>query len=200
MKSIEAMGLGDILSALCPKERVLYFAPCASGVGIGGSARLDAMVDLLVKSQRHVYVISYSPSEHFGVKRIPGIGWDYVEISVNRQSSQWLKALAIPLMLLYSLPYVFRVRRVFAHAPSICSGFPALIISRLFRKPIVIDHMDIKDPQTPAWLFRYILKSADVVFCISKFLQRDALYVNRKKVVYLPNWVDTEKFKSATLE
>ena len=190
-----ATDLGKALYAVLPRGCILYFAPCDWEQGIGGGARLSAMLKVLSDLHYHVYLGNYLPGDRYSSRVIHTLEMDHFRISINRSAYRWLKALAMLPVLLWGISEVWHCEFVLAHAPSIASGFPALLTAKLFRKPLIIDHMDLKDPQTPQWMHNLILRQADKVFCISHWLVDEVTGLGNDRAVYVPNWVDCDLFK-----
>jgi glycosyltransferase involved in cell wall biosynthesis len=54
--------------------------------------------------------------------------------------------------------------------------------------------MDAKDPQTPAFIYNYVLKNSSMVFAISNYLLNETKDIGCKNVIYLPIFIDTSFF------
>jgi glycosyltransferase involved in cell wall biosynthesis len=180
---------------------ILYFAPCGLGEGVGGGARLRNMIDVLGQLETNTHLISYLPRKKFMVKHEQITDHLHITtVSVNKALPKFLKAPSLALTLIYGLRPVRQSNMLFAHSPSVASGFLAFILAKIFGKPLLIDHMDIKDPDTPRFVYQRVLKGSDVVFTISRYLEGEAKGIGCKQVVYLPVFVDADVFKKDTAE
>ncbi|MFC1966131.1 glycosyltransferase family 4 protein [Chloroflexota bacterium] len=182
------------------KPSILYFSPCGLGEGVGGGARLGNMMGVLGQLETNVQVISYRPADKFGVthKQVNNC-LNTTIVSVRRSSPKILKLFALKLIFIYGLKHIGKSNIIFAHAPTVVSGFPAFILSKVFNKPFAIDHMDIKDPDTPGFIYNYVLKNADIVFAISRYLEEEVRDMGNLNAVYLPIFLDVEVFKKDVL-
>ena len=154
--------------------KITYFSPCDSVSGVGGSARFSNMLDVLQS-------LGYSTDTVIYRNR----GADVPTL---------LKSVDVLSLIAEGLKRSRSSRVIFAHAPTIVSGFPALVAALLLRKPLIIDHMDKKDPITPTRLFNLILRKATLVLTISQALESQVTALGGK-AVYLPPFVDTEVFE-----
>lgn len=180
---------------------LIYFAPCGMYEGVGGGARLKNMIDVFEQLKVNIQLISYVPKEEFKIKH--GKTSDFLNtttIYVPRSLPKFLKAFAIPLILIYGLKYIRRSDIVFAHSPGIMSGFPAMILAKMLNKPLIIDHMDVKDPDTPKFIFEMVLKNSTIVFAISYYLEEEVKNKYRRHAVHVPIFIDTNVFQRDVLE
>lgn len=178
-----------------------YFAPCGLHEGIGGGARLKNMVDIFEQLGINIQLISYVPKEDFKIKHEKTSDFlNTTTIYVPKSLPKFLKAFAIPLLIIYGLKYIKRSDIVFAHSPGIASGFPAVVIAKIFNKPLIIDHMDVKDPDTPRFIFNSVLKNSTIVFAISHYLEEKVKNKYHRPAVYVPIFIDTNVFQRDDLE
>lgn len=163
---------------------ILYFAPLGLQGGIGGSARVRNMLDILRKLQANTHLISYLPEKRFRVthERINNY-LNTITIGVPSSSPKIFKIPALLLILIYGLRYIKKSDIIFAHSPGIVYGFPALILAKTLGKPLLIDLTDLKDSDTPQFLYEYILKKANLVFAVSRLLEEEVkkIKLGRKK-------------------
>lgn len=177
------------------KGNIIYFAPCKFNQGVGGSARLDNMCSALNKIGYSIHVISYFNSDNFNIEREKvNDRLEITMISVPKSYPRFIKSFAIFLMLIYAFKLIKDAEIVFSHSPSILTGFPAIVLKKLFKKPVVIDHMDTKDPQTPEFIYNYVLKNSSLVFAISNYLLNETKAMGCENVIYLPIFIDTSFF------
>jgi len=183
------------------KPNILYFAPCGLSEGVGGSARLKNKLDVLMQLEANIQLISYLPEEKFRVahKRVND-RLNTTTVYVPMSFPKIFKAFVLLLIFIYGLKYVKKSNIIFAHSPSIVSGFPALSLAKIFSKPLLIDHMDIKDPDTPKFIYNSALKKSNVVFTISRYLEEEVKQIGCQNVVYLPVFVDADIFQKDVWE
>ena len=180
---------------------LIYFAPCGLYAGVGGSARLKNMIDIFEQLGVNIQLISYVPENKFKIKHERTSGFlNTTTIYVPKTLPKFLKAFAIPLIIIYGLKYIKRSDIVFAHASCVASGFPAMLLAKMFNKPLIIDHIDIKAPDTPRFVYNSVLKNSTIVFAISHSLEGEAKSVGCKNVIYVPIFVDTNVFQRDLLE
>jgi glycosyltransferase involved in cell wall biosynthesis len=188
-------------STRIPKLNILYFAPCGLHEGVGGSARLKNMLDALEQLEANMQLLSYLPEEKFRVTRRRTSSYlNTTTVSVRRASPKFFKAFALVPLLIYGLRHIKKSDIIFAHAPGAMSGFPASILAKIFNKPLVIDHMDIKDPDTPKFIYNHVLKNSNVVFAISQYLANEVKEIGCRNAVYVPIFLNTDVFEKDALE
>jgi len=175
---------------------LLYFAPCGMHDGIGGGGRLKNMIDIFKDLELNVQLISYSPGDYFKIKNEqinPFL--KSTTINVPMGLPKLLKAFIIPLIILHGLNYISRSRIVFALTPSVASGFPATVLAKIFNKPLFVDHMDVRDPETPEFLYNNTLKNSTLTLVISHFLENEVKNKFQGNTFYLPIFIDTDVFQ-----
>jgi len=184
-----------------PKFKILYFAPCGLNEGVGGSARLKNMLDILERMGIRIQLISYVPEEKFKVthERISNY-LNTLIICVPKFASKNLRVFALLLIFIYGIRYAKKSDIIFAHSPGILTGFPALILAKIFSKPLIIDHMDIKDPDTPTFIYNSVLKNSSIVFVISRYLEEEVKQLGCTNAVYLPIFLDPAVFQRDSSE
>ena len=183
------------------KPDILYFGPRGLQGGIGGSARVRNMLGVLEKLGAHTELISYLPEAQFRV--ISEQINNYLNTTVICVSSSSLKIFKVPALLLVFIHGLRRIRQsdiVLSHSPSIVYGFPALILAKLFRKPLLIDLTDSRDPDTPGFIYRLVLRHANVVFAVSRYLVEVAKKAGCDTVVHAPGFIDANIFRSNASE
>jgi len=183
------------------KPNILYFAPCGLHEGVGGGARLRNMLDALRRLEANTQLISYLPGEKFKVthKQIDNF-LNTTTISVRRLSPKIFKVFALVPIFIYGLKHIRKSNIIFAHASGIVSGFPALILAKMLNKPLVLDHMDIKDPETPPVIYDSVIKNSNIVFTISRYLEEEARKMGCRNVAYVPVFIDPKVFRKDILE
>lgn len=180
---------------------LLCFAPCGLHTGVGGGGRLKNMIDVFEQLKVNIQLISYVPKEEFKIKHEKTSDFlNTTTIYVPKSLHKFLKAFAIPLIIIHGLKYIRRSDIVFAHSPCVTSGFPAMVLAKMFNKPLIIDHMDVKDPDTPRFIFNSVLKNSTIVFAISHYLEEEVKNKYRRNAVYVPIFIDTNVFQRDLLE
>ncbi len=192
---------GDKKHAGALKLNMLYFGPLGLQGGIGGSARVRNMLGVLKKLEAHTQLVSYLPEKKFRVTRQQINNYlDATAISVSSSSPKILKAPALLMIFIHGLKHIRQSDAVLAHSPSIVYGFPALILAKIFRKPLLIDLTDFRDPDTPAFIYRFVLRHSSVVFAVSRYLVAVAKEAGCPEVVHAPGFIDANVFRSNALE
>ena len=183
------------------KPNILYFAPCGLTEGMRGSARLRNMLDVLEQLEAITQLIAYLPGEKLGVthKRV-GNYLNTTTVHVPKSSPKFFKLFALLLIFIYGLRHIRKSNIVLAHSPGILSGFPAFSLAKIFSKPLLVDHMDTKDPDTPKFIYNSVLKNSNIVFTISRYLEKEVKEIGCRNVVYLPVFINTDAFQKDGLE
>ena len=182
------------------KPNVLYLGPLGRQGGIGGTARLRNMLGVLEKLGAHTQLISYLPEEKFKVVHTQVNDYlNTVAICVSRLTPRIFRIPALLLILVYGLKYIRKTDIIFAHSPDMVYGLPALILAKTFNKPLLIDFMDIKDPITPGFIYRWMLKYSSAVLTISAFSE-EVKKIGCLNVVYAPGFIDADVFRSNASE
>jgi glycosyltransferase involved in cell wall biosynthesis len=180
---------------------LLYFAPCGLHTGVGGGGRLKNMIDVFEQLRVDTQLISYVPENKFKIKHEKTSDFlNTTTIYVPKSLQKFLKAFAIPLIIIHGLKYIRRSDIVFAHSPCVTSGFPAMVLAKMFNKPLIIDHMDVKDQDTPKFIFEMMLKNSTVVFAISHYLEEEVKSKYHRHAVHVPIFIDTNVFQRDILE
>ncbi|MFC1951681.1 glycosyltransferase [Chloroflexota bacterium] len=178
------------------KFNILYFGPRGLQGGIGGSARLRNMLDVLGKLEANTQLISYLPEEKFRVTRKQINNYlSTTTVCVPSSSPKIFRMPVLLLILIYGLRYIRKSDIIFAHSPNIVYGFPALILAKAFRKPLLIDLTDTKDPPTPGFIYRYVLINSSIVFTVGRYLEGVAKQLGCRNVVYAPGFIDADVFQ-----
>lgn len=159
------------------------------------------MIDVFEQLSVNIQLISYTSKEEFKIKHEQTSDFlNTTTIYVPKSLQKFLKAFAIPLIIIHGLKYIRRSDIVFAHSPCVTSGFPAMVLAKMFNKPLIIDHMDVKDQDTPKFIFEMMLKNSTVVFAISHYLEEEVKSKYHRHAVYVPIFIDTNVFQRDVLE
>ena len=184
------MGTNKKLSGL----KMIYISGQRMGSsGAGGGARVENMVNIFRKIGIRIDIISYSTlSNRFGIehKKID----QSLRMTIVNVPSNLPKFLKI-----------FTIFPIFIYAWKSCrncdlmvAGFivPIVLLKKLFNKPLILDYIDLNMKIVPNIIYKYVAKNADAIFAISSYLLKSAKEeYGCKNVVYLPNSIDTNRFK-----
>lgn len=179
---------------------LLYLSPCGLHEGVGGSARLEAIVEVLQHLGVDIRLLSYIPKDKFKIEHEHSENLAVTKFYVSKSSSKFLKALIIPLIITYGIKSAKKCDIIISHSPNIVSGFSAMVTSKIFNKPFIIDHIDIKDPETPRYIYNTLLKHSTAVFAISHYLEREVNSKYGSKVSYVPIFIDPNVFQIDLVE
>jgi len=180
---------------------ILYLGPRGRQGGIGGVARVRNMLGVLEKLGARTRLLSYVPEDRFRVTR-ENINkqLDITAICVPNSAPKIFK-LPIPLLVcMYGMRYIGNVDIIISHSPSTTYGLPALLLSKLFDKPLLIDLTDIRDPDTPEFAYKYVLRHADIVFAVSNHLVETAARAGCRNTVHAPGFIDAGMFEFSDSE
>lgn len=185
------------MTKLSPQRRhLLYFAPCDPRQGMGGGARLNLMLRALEEFDAHIWIAAYVGGDSFALEKLRfSAKITMIRLGMPRKVPRLVKLLGVALILVYTLLKARAHSLVIAHSPGVASGLPALVASRLVGSPLVVDHMDAKDPDSPEGLYRLVLRSANLVFAISRALESEVKALGGRRVVYLPIFLDLDRFQ-----
>jgi len=153
------------------------------------------MLDILKALGANTHLLSYVPEAQFRIMHEHRNGFLNTTIYVRESWPKFLKALVIPLIVLYGLKYAKKSDIILSIVPTMVSGFPAMVVARIFRKPLIVDHTDSREPDTPRFIYDSVLKSSTIVFAISHYLEKEARDKGCKRVAYVPIFVDTSVFR-----
>ena len=177
------------------KVDIIYFAPCKFNQGVGGSARLTNMCRVLNEIGLKIHLISYVNGDKFKIeKEYYNKLLSATTVYVPRNYPRALKFLAIFPILINGIKKINKTNMIFTQAPSMVTGFPGIILKKIFNKPLVVDHIDVKDAQTPFFLCNYVMKNSTMVFALTKYLMKDAMEKGCDNVFYIPLFLNTEFF------
>ncbi|MFC1918894.1 glycosyltransferase [Chloroflexota bacterium] len=178
------------------KFNVLYFGPRGLQGGIGGSARLVNMLGVLARLKANTYLISYLPESRFKViKKQINSSLDTTTICVPASSAKIFKAIALLQIFIQGLRQARKSAIIFSHSPSIVYGLPALILARIFGRPLLIDLTDSKDNNTPGFIYKGVLRNANIVFAVSRYLTESARAAGCRNVIHAPGFISAETFR-----
>ena len=169
------------------------------GPGTGGTARVKTMIGLFKELGIKIDLISYSfYSNKFKIehKKIDQL-LQTTTIHVPNSLPKFLKALAIFPVFVYAWKSCKNCHIVFADFITIVTSLPAVVLRKIFNKPLILDYIDITAGTLMDTMHNLkYTKNADVIFTISHYLcERAKSEYGCKNVIYIPIFVDTDQFK-----
>jgi len=163
----------------------------------GGGVRTRSLLEVLDAGGAKVTRVCYS--FHKTRFRIHHGNTDessrWVNIDVPHSWPSPLKALTLILISAYAWKLSRRSQLILCTFGSILFAIPAVVVSKLRGKPVVLDYIDIELYGVPDSICRYFIRKAAVVFAISHYLKDKAISYGCKNVVYVPTFVDTNFFR-----
>jgi glycosyltransferase involved in cell wall biosynthesis len=163
----------------------------------GGSAGLKNMLSIFDKlGIETTDVISYSyESNKFGIEqRKLNSLLNSTIIHFPSNLSSFIKAFSVFFGFIYTWRPFRKCDIIFAHL-SITSAVPAVVLGKVFNKPVIFHYIDIESIPVFNKIFRYIVGAADVIFAISPNLVSKVKNYKCENVVFLPAFVDVNLFK-----
>lgn len=167
----------------------------------GGAAGLKNMLDIFNRlGIETTNVISYDyDSNGFRIEhRKINPSLNSTTIHLPSYLPKFVKAFSIFFGFIYAWRPIKMCDVIFAHL-SITSAIPAVILGRIFNKPVIFHYIDIEPLPIPDVIYnviyRYIFGRADSVFAISPYLIDKVKGYGCRNIVYLPAFVDTNLFK-----
>lgn len=180
--------------------KMIYIGPAFSdGSGVGGGARLKNLVAIFNNIGINVHLISisyYSEGFHIEDKNINNLCTNTI-IHLPASLPRYLKALSIIPVFFLAFQSCKSKDIIFADYTVEISYLPAILIKYIFKKPLILDFIDAKFFKfIPEFLKSFSARQADIVFSISRYLEKYAKNEYRcKNVVYIPNFIDTDRFR-----
>ena len=169
------------------------------GTGAGGGARVKNMITLFRRLEIEIHLVTYSfYSDKFGIEHNKiDRSLQTTTMHVPNSLPRFLKAFAVFPAFIYAWNSCKNSDIIFSSLIAILSSVPAIIIGKMFNKPVIIDYIDTQLIEIiPDVINKYVAKNADVIFAISSYLVKSAKEeYGCKNVVYLPNSIDTNHFK-----
>jgi len=162
----------------------------------GGATRLKTTINLLKGLGAEVNLITYSfYSDKFGIeqKRIDPL-LQSTTVCVPNNLPKFLKAFSVLPVFLYAWKSSKNCDLIFTNFRCILCSFPATILGKMLNKPVILDYLDI-DRMVPDIIYRYVAKNSNLVFAISHQLVDKVKVYGCKNAVYVPNFVDPDRFK-----
>ena len=161
----------------------------------GGTSGLKNMLYIFKKSGIKIDLISY---HHYS----DGFRIEHKKINSSLNSTilhipsylpKFIKAFAIFLAFIYSWKSTKNCDIIFAES-SVSPSIPAFILGKIFGKPVILHYTDEEPHHLPDSIYKHIAKNADAIFAISPYLIDKTKGYGCKNVIYLPPFVDTNRF------
>ena len=170
------------------------------GAGTGGAARIKSMISIFKRLGVKTDLISYSfYSGKFGIehKKIDHL-LQITTIHLPNNLPKFLKAFAVFPVFIYAWKSCKNSDIIFADFISVLTSLPAVMLGKIFNKPLIQDYIDITTGHfidTTMHIFKYV-KNADVIFAISHYLyERAKSECGCKNAVYVPIFIDPNHFE-----
>ena len=165
----------------------------------GALSRVKSLVRIFKELGIEIDLISYSfHSDKFWIehKKIDKL-LQTTTVHIPKNLPRCLKAFAIFPVFIYAWKSCKNSDIIFSDIITIIASVPAIILGKMFNKPIILDYIDMKLIKViPDNVYKYTAKNADTIFAISYYLIKYATEeCGCKNVVYLPNSIDTNHFK-----
>ena len=180
--------------------KITYIGEASLNDIVGGAVRLRSTLNLLEGMGVEVDLITYyRNSDKFSIKRErinPLL--HSTTVGIPKNLPKFLKAFSALPVFLYAWKSAKKCDLIFTNFIFILSSIPAIILSKMFNKPIVLDYYDVVSmvPNiVPDIIYKYFAKNADCVFGISPQLVDRARMYGCKNAMYVPNFVDSNHFK-----
>lgn len=169
------------------------------GSGVSGGARVKNMVGLFKRVGVEINLIScslYSDKFHIEHKQVDQ-SLRTTTVYIPRNFPKFLKMLAFFPIFAYAWKSCKNSDIIFSDLVSPIVSVPAIILGKIFDKVIILDYIDVTlNKVIPDSISKYLAKKANILFAISYYLLEFAKKeCDCKKVVYIPNSIDTNHFK-----
>lgn len=167
------------------------------GSGVAGSARFKNMINLFKELGMEINLISFSFwGETFRIKQKRHENINMTSFEVPKNLPRFLKILIIIPVFLLAFKYSRKSDIIFSDFITEVAYVSAVIMGKLFSKPIIIDYIDKNFFKYNNFLRKKFAQKANLIFAISYYLKDSAENdLGCKKVVYLPNFIDVNLFR-----
>ena len=165
---------------------------------LGGAARINTWLGIL-KSKRIktnlVVFQAYSDKFKIEQKRT-----DELQRSTTVHfPAHWPRLMKGLLLLLFYLVYSWKSTKTSTltiyGGGSVLLQLPANLVSKIRRKPLIFDYLDVEVERVPGILYQYLMRRISVISAISHYLVDKARSFGCRNVVYVPAFVDTSLFQ-----
>ncbi|EKQ54489.1 MAG: glycosyltransferase [Methanobacterium sp. Maddingley MBC34] len=162
---------------------------------MGGGARLKDIAQILGELGFSLNLICYLSDSTYNLKRFNHDYKDVTEFHVPEDWRRILKALIIFYILYEGIKKIRGTDVILSHSTSVTTGLPALLLSKIFRKPLIVDYIDLKDDDTPLFIHNMVLKNSKKIMTISHYLKREVDREYLDKSCYIPIFIDSNLFQ-----
>jgi len=162
----------------------------------GMTAGLKNMLSVFSRLDSKISLISYAfYSDHFGIehRKVDEVA-EATTIHMPAKLPNVVKAFSVLPAFIYAWRPAKSHDLIFADLSTILTAFPAVILAKIFGKPVILDYVDEEFKKIPDLAYKYVIQNADLTFAISHYLMDKAKRYGCKSVVYLPAFVDTDLF------
>jgi len=172
----------------------------SDGSGVAGSARFKNMINLFKEIGMEINLISFSFwGENFHIKRQKHENMNVTSFEVPKHLPRFLRMLIIIPVFLVAFKYSKKSDILFSDFITEVAYVPTVVMGKLFNKPIIIDYIDKNFFKYNNFLRKRFAQKANLIFAISYYLKKSAENdLDCNEVVYLPNFIDVNLFRSET--
>lgn len=160
-------------------------------------ARTRGTIRFLNTAGTRINLISFLPySNRFAIEREkPDELLSSITMHFPARWPRFLKGLLLlAFNFVYTLKYARKSQIVFAACGQMTPNMPVIIASKLLRKPLIYDWLDL-EITIPELFFKYLVRQAHTVLGLSFYLCEKARSYGCKNVVYTPCFVDVNHFQ-----
>jgi glycosyltransferase involved in cell wall biosynthesis len=162
---------------------------------MGGGARLKDIIQILGELGFSLNLICYLSDTKYDLKRFNHDFKDVTEFHVPEDWPRILKGLIIIHILYEGITKIRGVDVILSHSTSMTTGLPALLLSKIFQKPLIVDYIDLKDEDTPLFIHNMVLENATKIMTISHYLKQEVDREYLDKSCYIPIFIDSNLFQ-----
>ena len=161
-------------------------------------ARVRGLIEILTSRGIKVDLISHLPySNRFEVERNK-TGETARSVTLHFPA-RWPRLIKGFLVLAFNFAYTLKYSRksqvVITSCGSMIVNAPVIVASRLLRKPLVYDWLDLEVERIPKGIFKCLIRQATTVLGLSYYLCEQARSYGCRDVVYAPCFVDVNRFQ-----
>lgn len=163
---------------------------------LGGGARIGGLVDILRNQGASVTLVSFLPyGKKFKIERHVAHGVTSHNITFP---AKWPRSLKGAILVLHNFLRIWREALRADVVWTSCGQMPpnavSILAARLARTPVIHDYLDL-EVHMKEKPFVWFLRRCTTVFACSHFLAEKARGYGVKDVVYLPCFVNMDRFK-----
>ncbi len=162
------------------------------------AAQVGGFINILRARGARINLLCYLPySDKFAIKHEKTDGLvNSITLCFPSHWPRFLKGLLlIAFNFIYTLKYSRTSHVILVSCGSMLLNAPVIIASKLSRKPLIYDWLDLEIEKIPEVIFKYFLSQATTVLGESHYLCEKARGYGCKNVVYIPCFVDANHFQ-----